>query len=98
MLCLQALRNSRVKNIAELAKERKYFAIRFRMRSGKVSRRDLTSTFEGKTVEQWLRAANIHIKFLNPTTTTSYRVTEPMTVLAELTFLMVSIRVGIICF
>jgi hypothetical protein len=42
------------KNIAALAKECKYFAVRNKMRSGKVTPGDLKATFDGKTVVEWV--------------------------------------------
>ena len=91
LLCFKALMDgSTLKALATLAMEGKYFAIRFRMRCGKVSRKDLSMTCDGKTVDQWLCAAFGETQFLDPAS--SKQVNEPMSVLAELMFLMVGTK------
>ncbi len=42
------------KNMAALAKDGKYFAVRNKMRSGKVTPDDLKATYDGKTVVEWI--------------------------------------------
>jgi hypothetical protein len=42
------------KNMAALAKEGKYFAVRNKMRSGKFTPGDLKASCDGKTVVQWI--------------------------------------------
>jgi hypothetical protein len=42
------------KNMASLAKDGKYFAVRHMMRAGKVTTGDLKATCDGKTVVEWV--------------------------------------------
>jgi hypothetical protein len=41
-------------NLAKLAREEKYFAIRHRMRAGKVAESSLKGTYQGATAVEWL--------------------------------------------